>query len=227
MQRRAARFADMQAAAAVLSLTGEHGFRSVNEASPRRPIPDDSQRRQEGNVDAIHLPNGISLPTTFGAPGMPLQAGQVVQALVLELIESDVFRLQLPQAMVDVRSDVPLTPGSTITLAVKGGGATRNSHLFGCAGEWAGRCTPVSPGACRSAKPLRSRGPGAGQGCSTAGALRCAAPCCAGAGRQRGRAVRRGATVRVGAALRRPGTGDSEVGHDVRGCAGRCSCRCG
>ncbi len=73
-------------------------------------------------MDAIHLPNGITLPTTFGAPGTPLQAGQLLQALVLELIESDVFRLQLPQATLDVRSDVALALGSTITLAVKGGG---------------------------------------------------------------------------------------------------------
>ena len=76
-------------------------------------------------MDAIHLPNAITLPTAFGAPGTPLPPGQVVQALVLELIESDVFRLQLPQAVVDVRTDVPLTPGSTITVAPKGDGRER------------------------------------------------------------------------------------------------------
>ena len=63
-------------------------------------------------MDAIHLPAGLTLPSAFGAPAVPLQPGQVVQALVLELIESDVFRLQLPQAVVDVRSSVPLTPGA-------------------------------------------------------------------------------------------------------------------
>ena len=68
-------------------------------------------------MDAVSLPPAISLPTAFGAPGTPLPAGQVVQALVLELIESDVFRLQLPQAVVDVKSSVPLTPGSTIALS--------------------------------------------------------------------------------------------------------------
>lgn len=74
-------------------------------------------------MDSIHLPNAIALPNAFGAPGAPLSPGQVVQALVLALIESDVFRLQLPQAVVDVRSSVALTPGSTVTLAVKSGGA--------------------------------------------------------------------------------------------------------
>jgi hypothetical protein len=73
-------------------------------------------------VDAIHLPVGLSLPSAFGAPAAPLQAGQVVQALVLGLIENDIFRLQLPQAVIDVRSSVPLTPGNTIALAVKSTG---------------------------------------------------------------------------------------------------------
>jgi len=82
-------------------------------------------------VDAVSLPPAISLPTTFGAPGTPLPAGQVVQALVLELIESDVFRLQLPQAVVDVKSSVPLTPGSTIALAVKGSGVNTKLTIYG------------------------------------------------------------------------------------------------
>jgi hypothetical protein len=81
-------------------------------------------------VDSIHLPNAIALPTAFGAPGTPLPPGQVVQALVLALIESDVFRLQLPQAVVDVRSDVALTPGSTVTLAVKSGGANAKLVIY-------------------------------------------------------------------------------------------------
>ena len=81
-------------------------------------------------MDSIHLPNAIALPNAFGAPGTPLPPGQVVQALVLALIESDVFRLQLPQAVVDVRSDVPLTPGSTITLAVKSGGANAKLVIY-------------------------------------------------------------------------------------------------
>ena len=63
-------------------------------------------------MDAIHLPSGLTLPSAFGAPAAPLQAGQVIQALVLELIESDIFRLQLPQAVVDVRSSVPLSPAA-------------------------------------------------------------------------------------------------------------------
>ena len=81
-------------------------------------------------MDAIHLPAGLTLPSSFGAPAAPLQAGRVIQALVLALIESDIFRLQLPQAVIDVRSSVPLTPGSTITLAVKGTGANTRLAIY-------------------------------------------------------------------------------------------------
>ena len=81
-------------------------------------------------MDAIHLPVGLTLPSAFGAPAAPLQAGQVIQALVLELIEADIFRLQLPQATIDVRSSVPLTPGSTVTLAVKSTGASARFAIY-------------------------------------------------------------------------------------------------
>jgi len=81
-------------------------------------------------VDAIHLPPGLTLPSALGAPAAPLQAGQVIQALVLELIESDIFRLQLSQAVIDVRSSVPLTPGNTVTLAVKGTGPSARLAIY-------------------------------------------------------------------------------------------------
>jgi hypothetical protein len=82
-------------------------------------------------VDAINVLAHIALPTSSGAPAVPLQPGQVVQALVLELLQSGAFRLQLPQAIVDVRTDVPLTPGDTITLAAKGNGPTQRLDILG------------------------------------------------------------------------------------------------
>ena len=102
---------------------------ALTNASPSRPIS--GRRSTEGlPVDSIHLPNAIALPNAFGAPGAPLSPGQVVQALVLELIESDVFRLQLPQAVIDVRANVVLSPGSTITLAVKGSGQNAQLTIY-------------------------------------------------------------------------------------------------
>jgi hypothetical protein len=74
--------------------------------------------------------------------GYSVVAGQVVQALVLELIESDVFRLQLPQAVVDVRSDLPLDVGSTITLAVKTGGSNAKLVIYSEAPAASGQRVP-------------------------------------------------------------------------------------
>ena len=82
-------------------------------------------------MDAVSLPPAISLSTAFGAPGLPLPPSQVVEALVLEIINGDVFRLQLPHAVVDVKSSVPLTPGSTIVLGVKGTGANIKLTIYG------------------------------------------------------------------------------------------------
>lgn len=92
-------------------------------------------------MDAIQLP-GVTLPTTLGQPAQAVPPGQLVQALVLELIESDVFRLQLPQAVLDVRSDVPLVPGSTITLAAKGAGVNAKLVIYADAPQPAGQGTP-------------------------------------------------------------------------------------
>ena len=78
----------------------------------------------------------------------------MVQALVLELIESNVFRLQLPQATVDVRSDVPLAVGSTVTLAVKGAGANARLVIY------ADDARPAAPHAA-SAADCASGGPDA------------------------------------------------------------------
>src|SRR5947209_5046856 len=119
----------------------EHGFRSVNE---RFTLASYTRRTVHRGlpVDSIHLPNAIALPNAFGAPGVPLPPGQVVQALVLALIESDIFRLQLPQAVVDVRSDVALTPGSTITLAVKSGGANATLVIYSDAAPPGERAAP-------------------------------------------------------------------------------------
>ena len=56
---------------------------------------------------------------TTAAPAA-LQPGQVIQALVLELIDSTVLRLQIPGGTMDVASRVALAPGTAVTLAVGG-----------------------------------------------------------------------------------------------------------
>jgi len=110
-------------------------------------------------VDAINLPTSIALPTSFGAPAVPLQPGQVVQALVLELLQSGAFRLQLPQAVLDVRSDVPLTPGGTVTLAVQGSGSALRLDILAQTSAprtpAQGTAAPAPPDAALAAAALR------------------------------------------------------------------------
>jgi hypothetical protein len=112
-------------------------------------------------VDAINLPTNIALPTSFGAPAVPLQPGQVVQALVLELLQSGAFRLQLPQAVLDVRSNVPLTPGGTVTLAVQGGGTALKLDILAqtsappAPAQTPGSAAPAPPDAAIAAAALR------------------------------------------------------------------------
>ena len=98
-------------------------------------------------MDAINLL--ASVPTAFGAPAVALQPGQVVQALVLELLESGAFRLQLPQALLDVRSSVPLTPGSTVTLAVRGTGAGVRLDILAQSASAAGQADSAGAAAVR------------------------------------------------------------------------------
>ncbi|HMK79297.1 MAG TPA: hypothetical protein VK438_06585, partial [Xanthobacteraceae bacterium] len=81
-------------------------------------------------MDAVHLPFAITPATPFAASPTAFQPGQAIQALVLDLLENDLFRLQLPQAVIDVRSTVALTVGATITLAVKSTGANPKLAIY-------------------------------------------------------------------------------------------------
>lgn len=82
-------------------------------------------------MDSISLLTNTVLPTTSGVPALPLQPGQVVQALVLELLQSGAFRLELPEATLDIRTGVTLTPGETVALAVKGNGPGAKLVILG------------------------------------------------------------------------------------------------
>ena len=60
---------------------------------------------------------------TVGSPSggsIALQPGQIVDALVLQLLEDGKARIAIANTVMDVASKVPLVPGTTIQLAVKG-----------------------------------------------------------------------------------------------------------
>jgi hypothetical protein len=61
----------------------------------------------------------IGLPSQFSSATPALQAGQIIDALVLALLDGDMVRLALPSLVLDVRSAVPLTAGTTVRLAVQ------------------------------------------------------------------------------------------------------------
>src|SRR5918999_1051614 len=49
-----------------------------------------------------------------------LQPGTVVNAIVLQLLDHGQVRLAIANTLIDVLSQVPLTPGTTVRLAVEG-----------------------------------------------------------------------------------------------------------
>jgi hypothetical protein len=69
-------------------------------------------------VDIVSVAQ-IGLPSQFSSATPALQAGQVIDALVLALLDNDLVRLALPGLVLDVRSQVALTPGTTVRLAVQ------------------------------------------------------------------------------------------------------------
>jgi hypothetical protein len=73
-------------------------------------------------VDLIISPTTVAFNTQPGAPTPTFQAGEVVNALVLQLLENGNVRLSIGNSLLDVQTQVPLVPGTTIRLAVKSTG---------------------------------------------------------------------------------------------------------
>jgi len=69
-------------------------------------------------VDIVSV-SQIGLPQQFSSSAPALQAGQIVDALVLALLEHDTVRLALPGLVLDARSTIPLVPGQTVRVAVQ------------------------------------------------------------------------------------------------------------
>jgi Flagellar hook-length control protein FliK len=70
-------------------------------------------------VDLIISPTTVAFNTQPGAPSPAFQAGEVVNALVLQLLENGNVRLSIGNSLLDVQTLVPLVPGTTVRLAVK------------------------------------------------------------------------------------------------------------
>jgi hypothetical protein len=70
-------------------------------------------------VDLIVSPRTVAFNTQPGTPPPALQSGEVVEALVLQLLENGSVRLSVANTLLDVQTQVPLLPGTMVRLAVK------------------------------------------------------------------------------------------------------------
>jgi hypothetical protein len=88
-------------------------------------------------VDIVTPPPVVSLSLGFApqqASAAPsLQVGQIVNALVLALIDSETVRLSLPGMVLDAKTTVPLDPGTTVRLAVQGSSSALRLVIVGTA----------------------------------------------------------------------------------------------
>ena len=71
-------------------------------------------------MDIVNLPSLLAIPNSFGAPPSSLQVGEIVDAVVLQILESGLARLSVADGVIDVRTAVPLVPGAKVRLAVTG-----------------------------------------------------------------------------------------------------------
>ena len=70
-------------------------------------------------MDIVISPTAVALNAQLGSPVPAFQAGEVLDALVLQLLENGAVRLSIGDAVLDVKTQVPLVPGTTVRLAVK------------------------------------------------------------------------------------------------------------
>ena len=70
-------------------------------------------------MDLIVSPTTVAFNTQPGAPTPTFQSGEVVDALVVQLLENGGVRLSVANSLFDVQTQVPLVPGTTVRLAVK------------------------------------------------------------------------------------------------------------
>ena len=67
----------------------------------------------------VSSPNAVALNPQQGAAVPGFKVGDIIQAQVLELINDTLAKLGIGNSIIEVQTQVPLTPGSTVRLAVK------------------------------------------------------------------------------------------------------------
>ncbi|MDE2378954.1 flagellar hook-length control protein FliK [Bradyrhizobium sp.] len=80
-------------------------------------------------------------------PGLVLQAGSVVDAQVLSVMADNLVRIAIANLAIDVMSEVPLSPGQTLQLAVSQNEAGVRLAIVNGAGGAAADAVTLTPGA--------------------------------------------------------------------------------
>jgi hypothetical protein len=70
-------------------------------------------------VDLIVSPTTVAFNTQSGAPTPTFQTGEVLNAVVQQLLDNGNVRLAIANAFLEVQTQIPLTVGMTVRLAVK------------------------------------------------------------------------------------------------------------
>lgn len=68
----------------------------------------------------VVLPSAVAPATQYAGRAPQFAPGQIVEAVVLALLKDGAVRIAIGDLALDVKSEVPLQPGSTLRLAVKG-----------------------------------------------------------------------------------------------------------
>jgi flagellar hook-length control protein FliK len=96
----------------------------------------------------IAIPPAAFAASSQAGASVALKAGDVVDALVLELVDAGKVRIALADTIMEVVSQVPLAPGTKVQLAVKGTGQELTLALVE-----GGEAPPVAPPASTGASP--------------------------------------------------------------------------
>jgi hypothetical protein len=95
----------------------------------------------------IVSPTTVALNPQQGAAVPALKLGDIIEAKVLELLGQSIARLAVGKSIIEVQTQVPLTPGSTVRLAVKTTPDGIRLTLLPNAAAASGPSAPSVPGA--------------------------------------------------------------------------------
>ncbi len=70
-------------------------------------------------MDFVINPLSVTAAMQYGGQHPQFTPGQIVEAVVLALLKDGMVRLSIAESILDVRSELPLAPGTTLRFAVK------------------------------------------------------------------------------------------------------------